>query len=296
MGKTRVNFKDLPTLKKTESDSYWPQRVEIEELDPVMDWFSEENLFSFFKDYIKNMEGSENYFQINSFLEGSPSPCDFSLPSSPENLFDTLGSLETSIRLTNVHKFIGPVKEFCHASFAKSGHPMVCNMYITPGKTSNCFLFHSDYQDNIIQQLKGSKNWFFPLDKDAKGLRLQPRGPFSQHFEDIYSLVIDQGQTMFFGNSVVHKAMATEEDISVHLTYAIFRRTKMDLRDFLVSKAFGHQSALLAEGVGDKNDMKEMTNSFINKLSQIDSEKLIDDYLQLIEKENLRILKKGRRY
>lgn len=298
MSEINVDINELSVLTDLKDLPHTISKVESKELKKVNEWFSETSLFSMLNEYLKQIEGNENYFQINSFLEGSLTPYSPNLSKlKAHDLFKFLSEMPTSIRLTNVHKFIAPAKEACLQIFNQTGIPAVCNMYITPSDDKNCFNFHGDYQDNIIQQLKGAKRWLFPTSGAEGDLLLQDKAPFSQFYDNKLALNLNEGNSISFGNSVVHKAQSLPGDISIHLTYAIFARTQVDLREFFALRSFTKPRAeLLKMKSSHKKELLDLVESAKAEVAKMNSSDLVDEYLAFIEKENLRILKKGRWY
>ena len=298
MSEFNVDYNELPFIQDIGEFGHALSQVERSDLSLVHEWFSEESLTAFFEEYSKSIKGHENYYQINSFLDGSPAPYEAELQKAKKKGgFKHLAKMPTSLRLTNAHKFIMPAKQVCHNIFQETGVPAVCNMYITPSEEKNCFNFHSDYQDNIIQQLKGSKLWIFPISSETNDLKIQAKAPFSQFYETNKSLKLEEGKSLFFGNSVVHKAQALSGDVSIHLTYAIFTRTQLELREFFALKAFeAPGKELIKKKVSDLNELVAMVDSAKANAQKISSIDLIKEYFSFIEQENLKVLKKGRRY
>jgi lysine-specific demethylase/histidyl-hydroxylase NO66 len=131
--------------------------------------------------------------------------------AEPSKIFQRFAEGATVV-LQGVHRYWGPLAEFCRNLELVLGHPTQVNAYITPPGARGLAVHHDDH-DVFVMQVSGRKHWDV-YEPDRPGL---PKAA-----ERVPGLQIDlqPGQCLYLPKGTPHGATAQEE-ASAHLTIGI---------------------------------------------------------------------------
>lgn len=293
------DFQKVTTLEKDIPNELC--MVEMPLFSSLVDNFTEQDFIQIIKQMIEYDKVKDDYCTMSSFLEGKKTwwiDLTKELEKRLEAPFEQLKDLDFSFRFTNVQNCYAPLKEVCN-QLQKLNLPTTVNMYVTPNANSNCFTFHSDYQETIITQLRGSKQWFFPQSKDGKRAIYITNTDVPQKYPEIDEFVLEQGKVLSFGQCFVHKAHHIGDEISIHLTFAIYRKNLFDFL-FMISKDLfktdeSVHDLLVARDLNTQQ-FSDVFNRMIQSFSELDLQDYIKKFKRLDMKEEIELIKKGRIY
>ena len=112
----------------------------------------------------------------------------------------------------SMHRFWGPLADFCRGLELALGHPVQANAYITPPGAQG-FGAHEDEHDVFVLQSHGTKRWTVYERHD-----LPPSRP------PIIEALIEPGDSLYIPSGFPHSA-STQERESVHITLGILATT-----------------------------------------------------------------------
>lgn len=214
-----------------------------------------------------------------------------------ETIIRDLSNLPCSIRLTNIQLLNSELKKVCLSLYRKLDIPVTVNLYITPGAGKNCFTFHADTQDTLIYQLYGRKKWFIPIEEKKEVFSLS--AGYLTDFEKLESnsFEIEERDFYYLPHCIVHKAEAYENELSIHITFAVLNSFKSMIPIFINDE----MERLLSlnkeyyETINSESS-KKCLDLIKNKLLETDTENLNNQFWARINKERLKVLKIGRHY
>jgi hypothetical protein len=112
----------------------------------------------------------------------------------------------------SMHRYWGPLADFCRGLELALGHPVQANAYITPPGAQG-FGAHEDEHDVFVLQSHGTKRWTIHERHD-----LPPSRP------PVIDAVIEPGDSLYIPAGFPHSA-STQERESVHITVGILATT-----------------------------------------------------------------------
>jgi hypothetical protein len=128
-----------------------------------------------------------------------------------------------SFRLTNIQLLSPAIHLICRDLSQSFKKTVFCNLYFTPGVERNCFDYHSDIQETFVIQLKGSKEWKFPLDEKDEIIRFVKSSTFNK--EDMIegrekTILLNQWDQLYVPYALAHGVEIMGNGPSLHLTFA----------------------------------------------------------------------------
>lgn len=143
----------------------------------------------------------------------------------------------------SLHRFHPPLRRFAHELSAELGHPVKVNAFITPPGSQGVDL-HYDLQDVFVLQVAGAKHWTLrrqPLTDPVEGqawfdVPERRREELRAASESLDDLVLREGESLYFPRGTMHSPY-TEDELSIHLTVAVFKTTRHDLLAELVRRS-----------------------------------------------------------
>ena len=245
----------------------------------------------------RNIE-DDDYCKLSAFKDGKSAELD------KEGLIEDLqlssiielNNMSYSLRVTNIQKLIPQIKEAVILIFKKYGLACACNMYFTPNKNNNCFVYHSDYQETLIYQVYGEKTWVFPLDEDNKYLRV-PNFRFPGYSpKKTFKKIFKPGSLHSVSHSLLHRAFLEGKSPSIHLTFGIEQKKDLDFMRKIIEGVLSKNLELLLTSPFSKDGSKKQVESFLEQLSSIDLDKESAEFCDIADKESIRLVKNGRKY
>lgn len=144
---------------------------------------------------------------------------DPTIPIDKEELFKAFADGHT-ITFNTIHLYVPKLKKFLIDLGERWSVSFTSNLYITPANNQG-FDWHYDNHDVFVIQLNGSKKW--ELDKKdpfLPDLNYKRTSPPVNEIEDVESLVLNEGDTLYIPRGTYHRAIAYEK-YSVHLTIGV---------------------------------------------------------------------------
>lgn len=117
-----------------------------------------------------------------------------------------------TIVFQSMHRYWGPLAEYCRGLELALGHPVQANSYITPPGARG-FDAHEDEHDVFVLQSHGTKQWIVHDRHD-----LPPSRP------PLIDALIAPGDSLYIPRGFPHSA-STQERASVHITIGILTTT-----------------------------------------------------------------------
>jgi ribosomal protein L16 Arg81 hydroxylase len=205
-----------------------------------------------------------------------------------------------SFRLTNVQVLSPPIMQICRQLAQSFNKTVFCNLYFTPGVDRNCFDYHSDIQETFIIQLKGCKEWKFPLDEKGEVVRLVKDLSFDK--EELIpgresTLLLNQWEQLYVPYAIAHGVEIRGDGPSLHLTFASYEN---QIRT--VSNHFMNELLALAN-MQDKqyekielDEVRQMLGVLKKAAFSLNADKLASKILNEAFINDLRASKLGRIY
>lgn len=271
---------------------------EIEELDSIKNYLTEDKIAGFFQKAIS--EQIRNVF-ISPFKDGDAFyGLDVNKELSnlnPDDFFEKLSTLPCSVRLTNIQILSEDIKKLCLSMYKESGYPVTVNMYVTPGEGKNCFLYHPDPQETLVYQIKGDKKWMIPLDdNNNKIIASTAEEHYVGDFKNLYQYDLKEGQFSYLPHCMVHKAEANK-GLSIHITFAFLTHFKTSFKLFLedeIAKSIGFKESYY--DILDDESLRKWINDSKKYLLSQSPEEMMRKIKARINSEEIQILKYGRPY
>ena len=126
-------------------------------------------------------------------------------------MFDEFAEGATLV-FQGMHRYWGPLADFCRGLELALGHPVQANAYITPPGAQG-FGAHEDEHDVFVLQSHGTKRWTVHERHD-----LPPSRP------PVIEALIEPGDSLYIPAGFPHSA-STQERESVHITVGILATT-----------------------------------------------------------------------
>lgn len=117
-----------------------------------------------------------------------------------------------TIVFQSMHRYWGPLADYCRGLELALGHPVQANSYITPPGAQG-FDAHEDEHDVFVLQSHGTKRWMVHDRHDLPPSR-----------EPIIDALIAPGDSLYIPSGFPHSA-STQERSSVHITIGILTTT-----------------------------------------------------------------------
>ena len=217
---------------------------------------------------------------------------------SEKNLYSKLEKLPCSARITNVQILSKELKEITMQMYKQLGFPVTINMYITPGADKNCFLCHPDPQETLVFQIKGRKKWFVPQDDNGEYIIARSQQDVESVKENKnYSFEFKEKDFIFLPHCMLHKAEAYEDELSIHISFAIATHFKSSFELFIKDEL---DRALESKDTYYDKMTDDSAIKWINKVRDtfcsVSDEEFLEKIRARINKEELKTLKLGRPY
>jgi bifunctional lysine-specific demethylase and histidyl-hydroxylase NO66 len=126
-------------------------------------------------------------------------------------VFDEFESGATIV-FQSMHRYWGPLAEYCRALELALGHPVQANAYITPPGAQG-FGVHEDEHDVFVLQSHGTKQW-----------TVHERDDLPPSRAPLVDVVLATGDSLYIPAGFPHSA-STQERASVHITVGILAVT-----------------------------------------------------------------------
>jgi JmjC domain len=233
--------------------------------------------------------------RIFLFKEGNASTENYTKPSSLLKIGSTLAGTACidlaafckllqqgyMLVINDIDEMRQPIRELCRMLEYELGDQVTANMYGGWHATQG-FKTHWDSQDVIIVQLSGKKHWriFEPerkhpvLQDYALGLKAPAQPPY-------WEGDLDSGDLLYIPRGWWHDAIPVGNEVTLHITLTMVRRTGLDLGSKLLDLLRDHECAradLPRIGTPDEKkaflaDFRETVMASLDKLD-------LDSYLR----------------
>lgn len=214
------------------------------------------------------------------------------------HLYKSLESLDSSIRITNIHTLDPQIKRICYRLSLK--HPLLstANLYITPNAANNCLDPHVDPQFVFAYQVSGSKNWSIIDKKDDLNLSTRTyMKAFKKNHQHLKEVTLKEKQWLYLPYAFPHDAKNQNNQVSVHINFAQFYFStpkKIHQKIARQLQQLCPQGELELKGMTHKEAnayLIELKEEFLRKSHEIFSQDKQD-----ITFHKIQMLTRGRRY
>lgn len=210
---------------------------------------------------------------IKVVKEGQVAPVRFPLPTN--ELLEYLKNGYTFV-LYNMEKYNPSIQIICKELSSQFLCPVKANMYVTPPKSQGLSPHYDDH-DVIILQLFGMKRWEIFSKEVEKPVIFQLVGGLQPKTEPTI-LEITAGDLFYLPRGYVHRAAATSEDFSIHLTLGINVNTWYTYLDDML-KQITRDEVILRDAIHEISAGCDNLEK-IKQITQLVCEKLKDENLQ----------------
>lgn len=134
-----------------------------------------------------------------------------------------------TIILPHLHQLDATLAEFCRALEECLCSHIQTNAYLTP-PDSQGFRTHYDDHDVFIVQVSGEKNWKFystPIENPYRGERFQ--SDVHEAGDPVHEFLLKAGECAYLPRGLMHDAVATGSEPSLHITVGVIVKTWADL-------------------------------------------------------------------
>ncbi len=278
-------------------------RVTSPPLVEMSESFTEKKFSELLSSYLASMPENKSYLKIQAFKDGdivAGARPEELLKKKTSNVFNALNQLPYSIRLTNFQRVFPELRKKGMWLSKVLGSPVTCNVYISPGNGSRCFVYHTDYQEAVVQQVMGAKEWSFPLDKSGeKALGNINWKKVDQNPDQVERTTLSKGECLYLGHSIVHAAQNRSSELSIHITYGINSTTQLCYANAILKNVLDFDSIgeeLLANKTIDFKNCEKTIELLQESLEKMKSNIQMVDFQEESFKRKTRLLKKGRSY
>ena len=265
----------------------------------ILELFKSVSMESVNKSFL-HFESEDNgeYCQLSAFKEGKGINFDkeeLIKKLKAKSIVD-LDELSYSLRITNVQKLIPQIRKVILYIYKKYGLASSCNMYFTPNKQNNCFLYHSDYQETLIYQMFGDKIWNFPVDEDDNYVRIPNFSSYGYTPDKTVEKKFTQGNIYSISHSLLHRAFLSSDSPAIHFTFAIEQKKTLDFVKAVVEEILTKDMESLLKTTFNEEDSKAQIKKFIKDISLIDLDEESKKFQDAADVKSIGLIKKGRRY
>ena len=287
-------FSNIEELSKNQIQSF-----EDKEISQELKKIENQHLVDSILEALKFKE--DDYIGIDAYIDGKPKVLKADKVKSilEEHGLDKPELFDFSFRVTNFQKISKIAMSVQKLIYKKYRRVSTCNLYYTPSTDANCFLFHPDYQQTIVFQLLGKKNWSFLKLSESDRLLVDPIYTNKSQEKTIgMKIPISIGESIIFSHSLVHKAEIEQSTgPSIHLTFSLPNFNSLDIVKDLISKEFYPKTYTnLDREIDSIDDFKSLLSDLEKTIANIDIEK---EFKRLQDKKynsEINTLKKGRNY
>ncbi len=134
-----------------------------------------------------------------------------------------------TIILPHLHQLDATLAEFCRALEECLCSHIQTNAYLTP-PDSQGFRTHYDDHDVFIVQVSGEKNWKFystPIENPYRGERFH--SDVHEAGDPVHEFLLKAGECAYLPRGLMHDAVATGSEPSLHITVGVIVKTWADL-------------------------------------------------------------------
>lgn len=164
---------------------------------------------------------------------------DLSKQLNEKNYVNHLSNFQSSFRLHNVQALSKKMAKENNEIFNQAALAFFTNLYFTPSSQHNALELHFDDAHIFVHQIRGQKSWtLLETYKNGEYIREDlSKMDLSDISTGKTEIMLKENQVLYIPTKMPHKAVAMENEHSIHLTYA-FREisTKASIVEFVISK------------------------------------------------------------
>ena len=134
-----------------------------------------------------------------------------------------------TIIMPHLHQLDATLAEFCRAIEECLCSHIQTNVYLTP-PDSQGFRTHYDDHDVFVVQVSGEKSWKFystPIENPYRGERFQ--SGVHEAGDPVHEFLLKAGECAYLPRGLMHDAVATGGEPSLHITVGVIVKTWADL-------------------------------------------------------------------